>query len=186
MKKTCSTLLALALVLTLTLSAFAAAPVDYPDGSDSASIVETFVGTLSALSTARKNPPADPQAAAAALAAQAQYTLYTLADGKKSVTIAFRADTPEAAALLDSATLQAFAHALAEAQKNYGDADTVYMTQTHIAGEARLHIAGYWFTRLLGGARGLLKANYEDFRVADLNVDEDRLPWWMFIAAGLF
>jgi hypothetical protein len=185
-KNALAVLLAVVTVLLLPLSAFAAQPTDYPDKSDSLSFIKNISTTLLAFRNALNNPPTDAKAAAELLAADTVYTAYTLADGRESVGISFRCDTNNAAALLNPTILQEFGKLLVEEQKNYGSPGAVYMDKTHIVGEARLHIWGYWLTRLFGGANGIFTTYYEDFRVADLNVEENRIPFLLLMLAGLF
>ncbi|MDR3344059.1 MAG: hypothetical protein LBT21_00450 [Oscillospiraceae bacterium] len=185
-KSAIAAVLAVLIVFLLPFGVLAAQPADYPDNSDSLFFIDNITATVSAFRSALNTPPADAKAAAEALAADAVYTVYTLADGRESVGISFRCDTPEAAALLNSAVLQEFGKILEREQKSYGSGSTVFMDKTHIIGEGRLHIWGYWFTRLLGGASGVFPSYYEDFRVADLNIDENRLPSIFMLAFGLF
>ncbi|MDR1806149.1 MAG: hypothetical protein LBQ80_05225 [Clostridium sp.] len=183
MKKMLSVLLLAALLLcVLPFAALA----DYPDHSDSLSFIDNMKTAVAAFKSGKATSPKQAAELARALADEVSYSCYTMEDGRESVLISFSCDTDAAAALLSPAVLREFAAIVAAEQEDYASSDAVLMGEARIIGEARLHIWGYWFTRFLGGASGLLKNYYEDFRIAELNYDENRLPLWFMLPFGLF
>jgi len=135
--------------------------------------------------------PGDAQATGQALAAQAAYTVYTIPGTEnQSVLISIPLDQAQYLQLYSPPVLRAFAKAALEAQRaaipEGAEVTFLLMDADHIAGEARLHMAGYVLTTLAGGEGGLLAGYHERFRVIDLNVDEARVPSWLIGGMGWF
>ena len=67
---------------------------------------------------------------------------------------------------------------LSEAQAAEQTDGMTLMSYEHIAGELALHAAAYAVTYMLGGDQdgSMFHSFYESARIADLNVDESRLP----------
>jgi hypothetical protein len=126
--------------------------------------------------------PANAQATGKALAEQAIYRVYTIPDSDdKSIIISIPLDETEYLQLYSPSVLRAFTRAALKVQqdklpKDIENVTFVLMDARHIAGEAELHLIGYFFTYLSGGDQGLLSDLHERFRVIDLNVDEARVP----------
>ncbi|MDR0531561.1 MAG: hypothetical protein LBG83_05810 [Oscillospiraceae bacterium] len=128
-------------------------------------------------------------AAGRELAAQAAYHTYVIPGSENwSIAIAVPLDEEPFRQLYSPAVLRAFAREAQQLQKEpYPQppgTTYIYMDARHIAGETQLHLVGYVFTTLAGGEQGLLKEYHERFRVADLNVDEDRVPPWLIDFVG--
>ncbi len=119
-----------------------------------------------------------------AIVADSKYTVTVTADGKDTVYIAVSIiDHPE---IYDARVFLSVVKKLAEksnevAIENGIDVDSENynpMMYTHIAGELSLHMITMDITGFLGGDSWniLLKDFYEKAIVADLNIDESRLP----------
>jgi len=125
--------------------------------------------------------PGSAQATGRALAEQSAYTVYTIPGTQtRSVLISVPLDEEQFLQLYAPAVLRAFTKAALEVQASAipegAQVTFLLMDANHIAGEAALHLAGYVFTSLAGGERGLFAGYHERFRVIDLNVDEARVP----------
>ena len=135
--------------------------------------------------------PGNAQAAGQALAAQAAYTVYTIPGTEtQSVLISIPLDETQFLQLYSPPVLRAFTRAALEQQATRipegAEVTFLLMNARHIAGEAQLHLAGYVFTHLSGGERGLFAGYHERFRVIDLNVDEARVPPLLIDLIGWF
>ena len=135
--------------------------------------------------------PGNAQATGRALAEQAVYTVYTIPGTEtQSVLISIPLDDAQYLQLYSPPVLRAFTQAALEVQEaaipEGAEVTFLLMNANHIAGEAQLHLAGYVFTHLAGGERGLFAGYYERFRVIDLNVDEARVPPPLIRLTGWF
>ena len=131
----------------------------------------------------------DAQAVGRALAEQSQYTVQTLTGTEtQSVFISVPLEEEGYLQLYSPAVLRAFTRAALELQADAipEDAEVTFllMNGRHIAGEAQLHMIGYVFTQLAGGADGLFAEFDERFRVIDLNVTENRVPPFLIDLMG--
>lgn len=134
--------------------------------------------------------PGNAQAAGQALAEQAVYSVYTVAEtGEPSVLITIPLEEQQYLQLYAPSVMRAFTAAALELQEEAipEDAEVTFllMNARHIAGETRLHLIGYVFTALAGGEQGPFAGYYEQFRVISLNVDENRVPGLLIDLAGL-
>ena len=120
------------------------------------------------------------------LAHEVVYIATVLPCGHATVLVAIDMDQQQFMQLYSPAVLRAFSRQVEQLQREFLSDDEPYwlMCARHIAGETKLHLLGYAATSLLGGERGLLPSLHERFRVIDLNVDEDRVPWWLLRGAG--
>jgi len=120
------------------------------------------------------------------LAHEVVYIAAELPCGNATVLVAIDMDEPQFMQLYSPAVLRAFSREVEQLQRDFLPAGEPYllMCARHIAGETKLHLIGYAATTLLGGERGLLPGLHERFRVIDLNVDEDRVPWWLLHGTG--
>ena len=125
---------------------------------------------------------ADAEARGREIAEQAVYQVYTIPDtDNKSVLISVPLDEKQNLALYSIPVLRAFTRAALELQEEHIPEDAeevvfIFMDARHIAGETKLHLIGWVGTNLLCGEDGPFAGYHESFRVADLNVDEDRVP----------
>lgn len=125
-----------------------------------------------------------------ALAEQVTYTIYTVPDSQQqSVLITIPLEQEQYLQLYSPHVLRAFTAAALELQaaaipEGTEDVSFLLMDAAHIAGETRLHLIGYVFTHLVGGAQGPLAGYYDQFRVISLNVDEARVPHVLIELAG--
>ncbi len=127
-----------------------------------------FCGVMSAFAADRT--PED-------IAADARMIPVTLDDGRDTIYIRIAIEgEPE---ILKLSTCIKVARLLYERQQaEYGDSDLALMSERHILGELTMHMIAYCLFKSLGGAEegSPFHENYERSVVADLNIDEDRVP----------
>ena len=110
------------------------------------------------------------------IAEASAFTVTVTKDGVSTVYIAVPVqDYPQ---LFNAGVFDETVARLAEAQGAYQAEGMTLMTYEHIAGELALHAAIYALTYMVGADRedSPLHTYYDDARVADLNVDENRAP----------
>ena len=110
------------------------------------------------------------------IAEASTFTVTVTKDGVSTVYIAVPVeDYPQ---LFNAGVFNETAQKLAEAQGAYQEDGMTLMSYEHIAGELALHAAVYAVTYLVGADQdgSLFHSYYEDARIADLNVDENRAP----------
>ncbi|MCL2531755.1 MAG: hypothetical protein FWE40_06330 [Oscillospiraceae bacterium] len=120
------------------------------------------------------------------LARETTYIAATLPCGHATVFMAVDFGDPRFIQLYSPAVLRAFSREAEQLQREflpYGEPYWI-MCARHIAGETKLHLWGYTFTTVLGGECGPLASYHLRLRVADLNVDEDRIPPWLMRGVG--
>ena len=110
------------------------------------------------------------------IAEASTFTVTVTKDGVSTVYIAVPVeDYPQ---LFNAGVFDETVAKLVEAQGAYQADGMTLMTYEHIAGELALHAAVYAVTYLVGADQdgSLFHSYYESARIADLNVDENRLP----------
>ena len=110
------------------------------------------------------------------IATDSTFTVTVTQDGVSTVYIAVPVeDYPQ---LFNAGVFDETVRKLADAQKTYQADGMTLMSYEHIAGELALHAAVYAVTYLLGGDKdgSPVHSYYENARVANLNVDESRMP----------
>lgn len=103
------------------------------------------------------------------------FTVTVTKDGVSTVYIAVPVESyPQ---LFNAGVFDETVKKLAEKQEALKTEDMTLMSYEHIAGELALHAAIYAATYLLGGDRedSTFHSYYDSAKVADLNVDEDRV-----------
>lgn len=103
------------------------------------------------------------------------FTVTVTKDGVSTVYIAVPIESyPQ---LFNAGVFDETVKKLAEKQQEYQTEDMTLMSYEHIAGELALHAAIYAATYLLGGDRedSTFHSYYDSAKVADLNVDEERV-----------
>lgn len=102
-----------------------------------------------------------------------------LDDGTQTYYMAVDFRTAQALALSNPQVLRELCRQLDEKQKlmaeEGGNEDYVLMDYTHLVGELEVHYIGYLLTGALGAENGPLSSFYNSCKVADLNIDENRL-----------
>lgn len=104
------------------------------------------------------------------------FTVTVTKDGVSTVYIAVPIeDYPQ---LFNSGVFDDTVYKLYEKQNEYKTEDMSLMSYEHIAGELALHAAVYAVTYLIGSDKEGTQFHsiYESAKVADLNIDEDRIP----------
>ena len=117
------------------------------------------------------------------LCRQADVYLVKLTDGHKTYYMAIDFRTPEAVYysnlfVLRRTSLKLLNRSLEMARKaKLKDAEL--MDYRHIVGELAIHYLGYRVTDALGGEAlpGILGKIYRSFSIADINIDESRMPF---------
>jgi len=121
-------------------------------------------------------PAGEAAALGTQLAKEAEYTLRILENGSVTVDIAlYIADDP-AFFCVNPNVSRAFAQQAVIEQQKYAPPDAAMMDEAHIAGELRFHALGYLGILFLGGRHGLFASPFESFSLANLNIDENRVP----------
>lgn len=113
------------------------------------------------------------------IAADSTFTVTVTQDGVSTVYIAVPVERyPQ---LFNAGVFDETVQKLAETQAAEQTDGMTLMSYEHIAGELALHAAAYAVTYMLGGDRdgSVFHSFYESARIADLNVDESRLPTGM-------
>lgn len=116
------------------------------------------------------------------IAKQSKVYLVELRDGRKTYYMAVDFQNDESVCLSNIFVLRATSRKLLERsqslQKSTKTDYVALMDYTHIVGELGLHYAGYRVTNAMGGEilRGPIGKAYNSFKVADLNIDEQRMP----------
>ncbi len=102
-----------------------------------------------------------------------------LDDGTQTFYMAVDFQTAQALALSNPQVLRELCRQLDEKQKLMAEEDKnegyVLMDYTHLVGELEVHYIGYLLTGALGAENGPLSSFYNSCKVADLNIDENRL-----------
>ena len=112
-----------------------------------------------------------------AIADNTSVYLVVLSDGSKTYYMAVDFRTKESLSLCNPRVLREVCEKLDEKQRELADdGEFELMDYTHIVGELQLHFLGYLVTDALGGEAGPFAGLYNSFKVADLNVDESRVP----------
>lgn len=110
------------------------------------------------------------------IAADSTFTVTVTQDGVSTVYIAVPVERyPQ---LFNAGVFDETVQKLAETQAAEQTDGMTLMSYEHIAGELALHAAVYAVTYMMGGDRdgSVFHSFYESARIADLNVDESRLP----------
>ena len=110
------------------------------------------------------------------IAADSTFTVTVTQDGVSTVYIAVPVECyPQ---LFNAGVFDETVQKLAETQAAEQTDGMTLMSYEHIAGELALHAAAYAVTYMLGGDQdgSAFHSFYESARVADLNVDENRVP----------
>lgn len=120
------------------------------------------------------------------LARKALYHVRDIEDEKKSVGIELSLDDDDFIRLSYGQVLKSFAKHAYELQKDYAneEEDFVLMSAEHIAGEAWLHVIGFRLATAFGGEEGLMSSFYDSVKNVYLNIDEDRIPTYIFDYIG--
>ncbi|MDR1734028.1 MAG: hypothetical protein LBR73_04010 [Oscillospiraceae bacterium] len=122
------------------------------------------------------------------LAYKADYIPYVLEDGRESVLVAVPLTDSSFLSLASPSVLRAFTNAAIEFQEETipvgADIEVVFLSPRHLSGELALHLWGFVFTTLCGGQEGWFGDFHVRFSYAEMNVDEDRIPEWVFDAIG--
>ena len=142
------------------------------DGNGSVTAFE-IAGVLSQYAFAKEE---DLAGYADQIAADTTFTVTVTQDGVSTVYIAVPVERyPQ---LFNAGVFDETVQKLADGQEATGTDGMTLMSYEHIAGELALHAAAYAVTYMLGGDQdgSAFHSFYESARVADLNVDESRLP----------
>lgn len=110
------------------------------------------------------------------IAADSTFTVTVTQDGVSTVYIAVPVESyPQ---LFNAGVFDETVQKLAETQAAEQTDGMTLMSYEHIAGELALHAAAYAVTYMLGGDQdgSVFHSFYDSARIADLNVDESRLP----------
>ncbi len=117
-----------------------------------------------------------------ALSEEANVYLVELQDGRKTYYMAIDLRTEGAVYYSNLFVLRRTSRKLLQRSESLAEQaeidDAALMDYRHILGELAIHLAGYRLTDGLGGERlsGALGKVYHTCMVADLNIDEDRMP----------
>lgn len=175
--------------ITVTATA-AQATQAQPDATEAAERENTVIGKLmEQLGRSAQNaaaivdytviPAEEKNSLAQTIADEAKIYLVVLGDGRKTYYMAVDFRTKEALALANPSVLRETCRILDEnqqAMRENGQDSLELMDYTHIVGELKLHFLGYLVTDALGGENSPFAGLYNSFKVADLNVDESRVP----------
>lgn len=115
------------------------------------------------------------------------YTVTVLDDGKKTVYIAV--DLEKNPELFELNCLQEAVYAMTEKQKDYveGEEEINLLTYTDIAGELALHMIVYAVLDPVNESLpDKIKSLYNSAKIADLNIDESRIPRFIIEFIGTF
>lgn len=128
------------------------------------------------------------EALAEAIADDSVYTIKTLENGKKTVYIAVNvAEHPE---LFDMEVFRAAVYKICDKQNEFVDSPESFdlLTYKRFAGELYLHMRIYEIadplSKVLGAVFDFINKIVEMTGVADMNIDENRFPGFMFDIIG--
>ena len=123
-------------------------------------------------------------ASAEEIASGAVFTPVTLEDGRKTVYISISVE--DNTELTKIPVCCEVSRQLAKAQTDYADESFTLMSERRIVGELALHAIVYVMTDSFGGANAdsPFHSYYESARIAELNIDESRIPSSTLEAVG--
>ncbi|MBQ8210142.1 MAG: hypothetical protein IJZ35_06145 [Clostridia bacterium] len=106
--------------------------------------------------------------------------------GEDAKTVVISVDIENNPELTDIGTLYGVTLALYEKQAELDDGTYVLMSKSHIAGELALHVILFRLFDVLGGSSEDSSINeyYNGAKVAEINIDEERLSPEIFDAIG--